>query len=263
MPKTAFFYELLGWFVWMASAGFGNPVPEELSLIAGGLRAGANPDGYGPWWLLLLAAILAGALLADVALYGFGRLLGHSRPMQWLAPPEKRERIRQNFHRYGFWIFLFGRLVPGIRTSLFVSAGMMRIGFVRFLLVDGIGALLGGSLFFFLGYGVSKGIVPETHLHRVEAAENWLLDHKVWLIAGVAAVVLGYLLYKFIRHPIQTGDPDEVPLIGSKIVAVLPAATTPAASQPPACKEATTEAPAHPPGTAQPAGAKQTPHHTG
>jgi len=256
VPQTAFFFELLYWFGWMASAGFGNPVPEELSLIAAGVRAGANPDELGPWWLLLGPAVFAGALFADVALYSLGRLLGKSRLMRWLAPPEKRERIRRNFHKYGFWIFIFGRLVPGIRTTLFVSAGMMRISFKRFLMVDGIGALVGSSVFFFLGYGVSKGFVDQRRLDQIEEWEHWLASYKMWLLAAVVLVVGGYLLYRFIRHPIQTGDPDEVPLIGASITKVLPVAPAPTTEPPP---EAIAPAPRV---TAQPAGAPQAPHST-
>jgi membrane protein DedA with SNARE-associated domain len=256
----AFVYELLGWFGWMASAGFGNPTPEELSFVASGLRAGANPDDLGPWWLLLLPAVLAGALLADVVLYLFGRLLGGSWVMRWLAPPEKRERIRENFHHYGFWIFLFGRLVPGIRTTLFLSAGMMKLSFGRFLLVDAVGGIFGGSLFFFLGYGVSKGFVDEQNLRRLEKVEGWVLQNRTWVIIALAVVVGGYLLYRFLRHPIQTGDPDEVPLIGSKIVKVLPVPKPEHAATPPA--EAPKEAPAAPPVAAPPGGVQQTPHQT-
>jgi len=38
-------------------------------------------------------------------------------------------------------------------------------------------------------------------------------------VLGAVAV---YLLYAFFRHPVQTGDPGDVPIIGSQIAAHLP-----------------------------------------
>ena len=44
-----------------------------------------------------------------------------------------------------------------------------------------------------------------------------------WLLPlGLLGVVVGYLLYSFLRHPIAEGDPEEVPLIGHQIAVHLP-----------------------------------------
>ena len=58
-------------------------------------------------------------------------LAAHPRSHVPMAPPDKRQRIQENFHRYGFLIFAVGRLVPGIRTTLFLTAGTMRLSLLR------------------------------------------------------------------------------------------------------------------------------------
>ena len=160
-------------------------------------------------------------VLADVVLYMLGRLFGarlfETRLMIRVAPPEKRERIRVNFDRYGIAIFVVGRLVPGIRTTLFLTAGSMRLSLVRFIIADGLGAMLGTSLFFMLGFGLGASFK--------DIIEDW--EKKIIaygsMVLLVALVAVGcYLLYSFLRDPIPTGDPKEVPLIGSQIAAAIP-----------------------------------------
>jgi membrane protein DedA with SNARE-associated domain len=253
LPDVGLIYKVLGGFLALISSGFGNPVPEELLLIGSGVVAG---DVRSPWALLMWPAVLVGVIAADVMLYGVGRLLGKSRLLQRLSPPHKRERIRHNFHRYGFWIFAFGRLVPGIRTTLFLSAGMMKIDFKRFLLADGVGALVGCSLFFFLGYGL--GAQFEAWFKRVE---DQIWPYKTVLLIAVAAVVVAYLLYRYLRNPVPTGDPAEVPIIGPKIAAVLPAPTEEELAE--AEGEPEEPPPPAPPVKAEPAALEKTPGRTG
>ena len=138
--------------------------------------------------------------------------------MKRLSPPEKRQRIRENFHRYGFVIFAIGRLVPGIRTTLFLTAGTMRLSLLRFCLADGVGALVGGSLFFFLGYAALGNQFAEL----IQRWEEHIKPYKTLFIVLLLVSVAGYLLYLLFRHPIPTGDPEEVPLIGHQIAVHIP-----------------------------------------
>ena len=145
-------------------------------------------------------------------LYAAGRYLGEwllKRP--WMAhvlPPGRRQRTEENFHRYGVSILIFGRLMPGIRAPLFLTAGSMRLPLPRFLLADGIGAVVGNSLFFFLGFWLGdsiKALVGEAEKLR-----------PILIVVGVGLLVV-FLLWHFLHHPVSTGDPGEVPLIGQQV----------------------------------------------
>lgn len=164
------------------------------------------------WWILLPVCIVA-VVLSDVILYGLGwwggERLKKSRWMAHLLPPQRRRRTEENFHRYGVSILVFGRLVPGIRAPLFLTAGSMRLPLPRFLLADGLGAVFGNSFFFFLGYWLGDSVKT-----LIEHAEERL---KPILIIVTVGLVVAYLLWVFLRHPVSTGDPKEVPLIGSQV----------------------------------------------
>ena len=220
MPDSAFYFEMIYWFGGLLSCGFGNPIPEEIMVMGAGMRT-AQLGEYGPFRWLLLPVCMVGGVMADVVLYMLGRLFGarlfETRLMTRVAPPEKRERIRVNFDRYGIAIFVVGRLVPGIRTTLFLTAGSMRLSLVRFVIADGLGAMLGASLFFMLGFGLGASFKD-----IIEDWERKIIAYGSVLLL-VALVAVGcYLLYSFLRDPIPTGDPKEVPLIGSQIAAAIP-----------------------------------------
>jgi hypothetical protein len=41
------------------------------------------------------------------------------------------------------------------------------------------------------------------------------------ILVGLIALA-GYLLYRFLRHPVSEGDPEEVPIIGHQVASHIP-----------------------------------------
>jgi membrane protein DedA with SNARE-associated domain len=199
----------LGALPWAALVRASPPL-EEVSLPPKG-------DSIRARWWILLPVCICGVVFSDVLLYVLGRWFGEwlfNRP--WMArilPPDKHKRTVENFHRYGVGILIFGRLVPGIRMPLFLTAGSMRLPLPRFLLADGLGAVVGNSLFFFLGFWLGDSI--KTLLGQ---AEERLRPILIVIAVGLA---VAYLLWHFLRHPVPTGDPQDVPLIGPQVASHL------------------------------------------
>lgn len=205
----------LGFFVVLVAAGLGFPAPEELVISGAGVLAGQSVAANGSpvrWWILLPVCI-AGVVLSDMLLYSIGRRFGRRLlEHRWLArflPRDRLRRTERNFHRYGVSILVFGRLMPGIRAPLFLTAGSMRLPLPRFLIADGIGAVVGNSCFFFLGFWLGDSVRS-----LIEHAEARL---RAIVIITALGLITAYLLWHFLRHPVATGDPSEVPLIGPQV----------------------------------------------
>ncbi len=197
------------------------PIPEEINGATVGAFTASMSEEYSPWHWLMLPACILGALVADIILYSAGRLFGDFLERKgWLdrlAPPAKRDKIHKNFGRYGAWIFVVARMIPGIRSTLFLTAGTMRLPPVSFFIADSVGAVIGTSLFFLLGYAFGAAIVDQLEL--VEAKFD---PYKTVLIVILISVIGAYLIYRYLRQPITTGDPEDVPLIGHQIATHLP-----------------------------------------
>jgi len=193
----------LGIFLGIVATGLGFPMPEELPVVVGGILAGHD---VVYWWTMLPVCIV-GVVIGDSCLYFIGRLWG-PRVLQYswvknhVLPPERLAGIENNFNQYGIRILLFARMTPGIRAPIFLTAGIIRLPLARFVLADGLYAIPGVSLLFFLGYWFGEGIIAL--VNRAEHAKFWIM---LAILVGIAA----YFAYRFLRKPVVTGDPKEMP----------------------------------------------------
>ncbi len=218
MPDLEYLRDLLIFFGMFVVAGLGFPIPEEVAIAGAGLWTASHAAEYPLYRWLMLPVCIAGVIIADMLLYGIGRLFGTTllkfRWTERFYPKAKRAKIERNFERHGVTMLVFGRLLPGIRAPLFLTAGLMRLPFVRFLLADGIGAILGNSLLFFLAFWFG-----DQFKELVDEAKNWVDRIKPLLIlVGLSAFAL-YCLYHFLRTPMPTGDPEELPPLVKQVAA--------------------------------------------
>jgi membrane protein DedA with SNARE-associated domain len=200
-------YGYLGVFVALIAAGFGFPLPEEFPVLTAGVLVG-HEDTDLRWWAMLPVCI-AGVVIGDAVLYSAGRfwgtrILANSWVRRRLISPDRRALIEKNFHDRGIMILLTARLTPGIRTPVFLMAGVLRVPVARFLLADGLYALPGVSILFWLGYFLTDQV-----LEAFKSAERY----RPLVIFGVLCGVAGVVIYHvFAARRVSTGSPAEVPL---------------------------------------------------
>ena len=143
-------YGYLAVFVVLLVCGFGLPIPEDITLVAGGIIAGL---GYANVHTMFLVGML-GVLAGDGCMFMIGRCFG-TRVLQFarILTPERFLAVQEQFTRYGNWVLFVARFLPGLRSPIFVTAGMSRrIPYWRFLLLDGFAALISVPIWIYLGY---------------------------------------------------------------------------------------------------------------
>jgi membrane protein DedA with SNARE-associated domain len=218
VPDSAIFWYSLAAFGALILGGMGlPPIPEEGVVVAAGAWVASTPE-YWPYNWIILPVCIAGILVSDMMLFGIGRYWG-TRLLEhrWLArflTPDKRRQIQHNFQHYGIKILLLVRWIPGIRSPLFLTAGTMRLPFVRFVVADAIAAACGHALLFFLSYLFTDSVKA-----LYELFENDMKRLKPLLVI-VPILAFGlYLLIHFLRKPVPTADPEELPIIGHQVAA--------------------------------------------
>jgi membrane protein DedA with SNARE-associated domain len=126
-------------------------VPSETAVIAAGVLAGTGD-------LELSLVILAGAIGAftgDTTAYLLGRRFGPqiSRLVFRGEKGQKRhDWAERSLDRYGGPIIFGARFVPGGRTAVTVSSGVLRMRWRRFSLYAGIAAVAWASYAALIGY---------------------------------------------------------------------------------------------------------------
>ncbi|MBI2826081.1 MAG: DedA family protein [Planctomycetia bacterium] len=182
----------LGIIVVLILTGSGLPVPEEVPIIAAGVAA-----YYGqlnPW--LALASCFVGALLGDCVMYSIGYYFGHGvlREHPWFSrflKPEREAHIEQMIVQHGWKVFFLARFLVGLRSPVYLTAGILRIPFRRFVLVDLFCAAIVITTFFGLSFLFAEHIAD--WWDRIRRAE-------VALTVAIVAALIGVLLYFYVRH---------------------------------------------------------------
>jgi membrane protein DedA with SNARE-associated domain len=170
--------------------GLGLPVPEDIPLIVSGILIGNGNMHLGIAAPLAWAGIIGG----DCALYFLGRRYGLNITRVpfvgkhvTMARIEKAQKL---FERWGIWVVAIGRLFAGIRGAMVVAAGTLRFNFIKFVIADGLAALVSGGLFMYLGYKVGQNI------DKITKYKEWVA--LGFVIVGVLALI--YFIWRSRRH---------------------------------------------------------------
>lgn len=133
--------------------GFGLPVPEDITLVSGGVISGLHLAN--PHWMCVVG--LAGVLIGDSTMFLAGRIFGYRiqkiRTFRKILSPRRFSQIQRKFKKYGLGLLFVARFLPGLRSPIFLVAGMSRrISYLTFILMDGLAALISVPVWVYLGY---------------------------------------------------------------------------------------------------------------
>jgi membrane protein DedA with SNARE-associated domain len=189
-------FTYLGIFLVLFVAGLGAPIPEEAPILAAGILAS---QAVIRWWLALVVCFV-GVLSGDVVLYWIGHHWGEHimdwRITRFVLTPEREKVVVEAYHRHGVKIVFTARFVAGFRAAAYLTVGIVRIPFWKFLAVDGIAAVIGVPLGFGVAY-LFTGQLPRIMrgVHDVQ---------RVLILAGMVllAAVIGYAAYRKSRRPV-------------------------------------------------------------
>ncbi len=142
-------------FAILLACGLGVPLPEDISLILGGYLAHQGQANLPVMMCVGFLGILAGDSLIYLAGRRLGSKVGTGQGSGFFArvvTAEKRAKVEQMFARHGRKVVMIARFMPGVRAVTYFTAGSVRMSYWRFILWDGLAALLSAPLFVFAGF---------------------------------------------------------------------------------------------------------------
>src|SRR5437867_8386459 len=166
----------------------GLPIPAPPLLLAVGALA-----ALGKFNLLFATLVtIAACLIADAVWFYLGRYQGN-KVLGFLCrvslEPDSCVRRAQNiFTRYGLRGIVVAKFIPGMSTVAPPLAGMAGVHAGRFLLVDGLGALLYGGAYLCLGY------IFANQIEQIAAAIADIGGSALTLLVTIVAL---YIAFKY------------------------------------------------------------------
>jgi len=181
-------FTYLGIFAVLFLGGLGVPIPEELAVLAAGALA---HEGYMRWWIALPVCFF-GVLSGDSVLYWVGHHWGE-HILDWaivrrVLTEEREHALLDAYRRHAAKTVFTARHVIGLRAAAFLTAGIARVPFWKFILVDAAAALLGVPTGFALAYFFTDQVTEI--LHDVRRVERWLTLLALMALAAWIAVLV-------------------------------------------------------------------------
>ncbi len=191
------------WFRWggyfilfglLFACGLGLPLPEDIPLLLGGYFVAIGQMN------IVLVGVLAwlGIIGGDCCLYWLSRRYGMGiTNVRFIGTHVTKDRIlwaQGKFEKYGVWVVAICRLFAGVRGAMVIAAGAIRFNFVKFVVADGLAALISGGLFVWLGmkFGQNlKYIQQKTHEYGT---------FVFWTLAAAAVITVAYIWWRRKGH---------------------------------------------------------------
>ncbi len=188
--------------------GLGVPVPEDITLVSGGVISGlglSNPH-------IMLVVGMAGVLVGDSTMFLGGRFFGYRvqrlKFFRRIVSPQRFSQIQKKFKKHGLGLLFVARFLPGLRSPIYLVAGMShRISYITFIIMDGLAALISVPVWIYMGYFFADNLdVLMEYVHDVQKA--------IFLALGVllAVILVIYFKRKFhkkMENNAQGGEKEE------------------------------------------------------
>lgn len=177
-------------FLVLVLCGFGVPIPEDVTLVAGGVISGL---GFADVHMMVVVG-MCGVLVGDGLMFMLGRWYGERilrfKLVARLMPPKRYAQVQQKFDQYGNRVLFVARFLPGLRSPIFLTAGMSgKVSFWQWLLMDGFAALISVPIWVYLGhYGAENKDWLMQQVHRFQ--------HGLFIVLAIGLVFLVYWWWK-------------------------------------------------------------------
>ncbi len=178
----------------LLACGFGLPVPEDITLVAGGIL---TSQGVVTFWEVLIISML-GVLIGDGIIFTFGRVGGekvkNSRLFRRFLTAKREETVQRWYKTHGEKVIFFARFMPGLRMPLFLTAGIFKVPTWKFLTLDGFAALISVPVWIWVGdlFGQNLGVLD----HKIKQMQMGL--YSILLLVGLSFFIYWYVKKKIL-----------------------------------------------------------------
>ncbi len=166
------------------------PSPSDLVIVVGGSLIGTGELHFIP--TLIITTI--GSVIGFMTLFYIGTQLDRkviqAGKIKFISI-EALTKVEVWFKKWGYWIILANRFLPGTRSVISFFAGLSELEFRKTAILAGISAFIWNAIIIYLGLIFGNNI---------ETIDNWLSTYSniAWIVTGIAVALfaLRFILKK-------------------------------------------------------------------
>lgn len=171
------------------------PSPSDLVVVIGGSLVGTGTLNFIP--TLIITSL--GSVLGFMTLFLLGSLLDKkiikSGKLKFISI-EAVSKVESWFKKYGYWIIVINRFLPGTRSVISFFAGMSRLDIKRTVILSLISSFLWNFLIIYLGMLFGE---------NVEIVDRGLATYSDIVVVVTIIIVLFFSIrYFFFRKKSET-----------------------------------------------------------
>lgn len=137
------------------------PSPSDMVIVIGGSLIAISKIDFAHVLLFATAGSLSGFLLAFTIGWQLDKRLLHSGKIKFLSI-ESIDRVENAFRKYGYYLIVANRFLPGTRAVISFFAGMSRLNIHYTVSLSAISALLWNTVL------ISLGIIFGENIQKVD-----------------------------------------------------------------------------------------------
>lgn len=178
-------FHYIGIFILLVIGGMGFPIPEGVTLMASGFLISHGIIRPIPAIVVIFAGMLTGDILIFYIGRKYGRMVVTHRKFHRIISPERLLVLEDRFNKWRTLFILFGR---HLGFHVFLVAGIMRMPFLRFLVLDIVSSILTIIPMVTIGYiGGNSLQVLKRDITRIEHI-------------GILLIIILLTIYLFFRY---------------------------------------------------------------
>lgn len=185
-------YETYSYFIVylvLLACGLGIPIPEDITLTVSGILISYDVTNFAMTFFVGMVGVLTGDIIAYIAGRFWGTSLLKSKVVSKILRRRSLARARIASRKFGNYLIFFARFMPGLRTPVYFSMGVFKKSFLKFVLIDGLAALISVPVWIYIGMVFGRNIpVLEKHVKHMQEG--------IYITLGIIIILL--VLFHFI-----------------------------------------------------------------
>lgn len=140
-------------------AGIPLPLPGDMLIAFSGYEIVKGELSLLYAYVMLLLSICVGSSILYAISYRFGEPLVLKIGKYIHIDEHKLRRVEHWFQKYGPWVIIIGRHIPGFRTVITVFSGIAKVKYKTFILSTLVTSVVWVPIYLFIGMKLGKNIV--------------------------------------------------------------------------------------------------------